>query len=102
MHAAVSSDFSRVHHWPDSLLPRYANRSLRFLNAYRRGLNGKWAAYVAKEYRGHRVLPLNLFDGLRAKGYACSLVSSHSLLPHVVVIPRFHTAFDAMPPSCIK
>ncbi|KAJ7801452.1 hypothetical protein B0H13DRAFT_1672554, partial [Mycena leptocephala] len=47
----------------------YANRSLRFLDAYRRGLNGKWAAYVTKEYRGHRVLPLNLFDGLRAKGY---------------------------------
>ncbi|KAF7351880.1 hypothetical protein MVEN_01149600 [Mycena venus] len=51
------------------VMRRYANRSLRFLDAYRRGLNGRWAAYVAKEYRGHRVLPNNLFDGLRAKGY---------------------------------
>ncbi|KAF8166543.1 hypothetical protein K438DRAFT_1616651 [Mycena galopus ATCC 62051] len=50
-------------------LLRYATRSLRFLDAYRRGLNGRWAAYVAKQYRGHRVLPSNLFDGLRAKGY---------------------------------
>ncbi|KAJ7788256.1 hypothetical protein B0H14DRAFT_2398578, partial [Mycena olivaceomarginata] len=47
----------------------YANRSLRFLDAYCRGLNGRWAAYVAKEYRGYRVLPHNLFDNLRAKGY---------------------------------
>ncbi|KAF8143120.1 hypothetical protein K438DRAFT_1634235, partial [Mycena galopus ATCC 62051] len=48
---------------------RSATRSLRFLDAYRRGLNGRWAAYVAKQYRRHRVLPNNLFDGLRAKGY---------------------------------
>ncbi|KAJ7712477.1 hypothetical protein B0H14DRAFT_2414203, partial [Mycena olivaceomarginata] len=33
------------------------NRSLRFLDAYRGGLNGKWTAYVTKQYRGHRVLP---------------------------------------------
>ncbi|KAF7372520.1 hypothetical protein MVEN_00113900 [Mycena venus] len=51
------------------VMRRYANRSLRFLDAYRRGLNGRWAAYVAKEYRGHRVLPHNLFDNLREKGY---------------------------------
>ncbi|KAF7347061.1 hypothetical protein MVEN_01459900 [Mycena venus] len=52
-----------------AVMRRYANRSLRFLDAYRRGLNGRWAAYVAKEYRGHRVLPYNLFDNLRANGY---------------------------------
>ncbi|KAF7369510.1 hypothetical protein MVEN_00280800 [Mycena venus] len=52
-----------------NVMRKYANRSLRFMDAYRHGLNGKWAAYVTKEYRGHRVLPHNLFDGLRAKGY---------------------------------
>ncbi|KAK6988078.1 hypothetical protein R3P38DRAFT_2805086 [Favolaschia claudopus] len=48
---------------------KYANRSLRFLDAYRSGLDGKWAAYAAKQYRGHRTLPQNLFDKLRAEGY---------------------------------
>ncbi|KAF7357934.1 hypothetical protein MVEN_00839900 [Mycena venus] len=52
-----------------NVMRKYANRSLRFMDAYRHGLNGKWAAYVTKEYRGHHVLPHNLFDGLRAKGY---------------------------------
>ncbi|KAJ7655799.1 hypothetical protein DFH06DRAFT_992534, partial [Mycena polygramma] len=47
----------------------YANRSLRFLDAYRQGLTGKWAAYAMKKYHGHRVLPDNLFDDLRAEGY---------------------------------
>ncbi|KAJ7828006.1 hypothetical protein B0H13DRAFT_1498905, partial [Mycena leptocephala] len=43
------------------VMRKYANRALRFLDAYRHGLNGKWAAYVTREYRGHRVLPNNLF-----------------------------------------
>ncbi|KAJ7697541.1 hypothetical protein B0H16DRAFT_1350018, partial [Mycena metata] len=47
----------------------YANRSLRFLDAYRHGLHGKWLAYVMKKYKGHRVLPYNLFEELRAAGY---------------------------------
>jgi hypothetical protein len=52
-------------------LVRYANRSLRFLDAYCHGLNSRWAAYVMKEYCGHHTLPHNLFDDLRAKRY-CS------------------------------
>ncbi|KAF8134127.1 hypothetical protein K438DRAFT_1441785, partial [Mycena galopus ATCC 62051] len=32
------------------VMRRSATRSLRFLDAYRRGLNGRWAAYVAKQY----------------------------------------------------
>ncbi|KAJ6468023.1 hypothetical protein C8R47DRAFT_990261 [Mycena vitilis] len=51
------------------VMRRYANRSLRFLDAYRHGLTGKWAAYAMKKYHGHRVLPDNLFDDLRAEGY---------------------------------
>ena len=36
---------------------RYARRSQRFLDAYRKRLSGKQAAWAAKKYRGHRVLP---------------------------------------------
>ena len=32
-------------------------RARRFADAYEKGLQGKGAAWVAKEYRGHRVLP---------------------------------------------
>jgi hypothetical protein len=34
------------------------------MDAYRKGLNGKQAAFVAKKYRGHRTLPLSVFDDL--------------------------------------
>ncbi|KAG2036986.1 hypothetical protein BDR03DRAFT_864797 [Suillus americanus] len=35
----------------------HGNRSLRFLDAYRRGLSGKQAAWANRKYRGHRTLP---------------------------------------------
>lgn len=36
---------------------RYSNRALRFEDAYRIGLNGMEAAWVNKQYHGHRVIP---------------------------------------------
>ncbi|KAJ2923502.1 hypothetical protein H1R20_g13591, partial [Candolleomyces eurysporus] len=36
---------------------RFANRSLRFMDAYRNGLDGKQAAWAIKKYRGHCILP---------------------------------------------
>ena len=36
---------------------RFATRSLRFMDAYHKGLNGRQAAWAAKKYRGHRVIP---------------------------------------------
>ncbi|KAH7904665.1 hypothetical protein BJ138DRAFT_1018823, partial [Hygrophoropsis aurantiaca] len=42
----------------------FANRSLRFMDAYRRGLNGKQAAFATKIYRGHRTLSISIFDDL--------------------------------------
>ena len=41
---------------------RYARRSYQFLDAYRRNLTGKQAAWVAKKYYGHCVLPDSLFS----------------------------------------
>jgi len=35
-----------------------------FVDAYNKGLDGKWAAWANKKYRGHRVLPDNLMRDL--------------------------------------
>ncbi|KAG6918730.1 hypothetical protein DXG01_012215 [Tephrocybe rancida] len=40
--------------------------SCRFEDAYARGLNGKQAAWAARKYRGHRVLPETILDKLEA------------------------------------
>jgi hypothetical protein len=34
------------------------------MDAYRKGLRGKQVAYDVKRYRGHRTLPLSLFEDL--------------------------------------
>ena len=39
---------------------RFARRSWRFIDAYRQGLDGKWAAWAARKYYSHRVLPATL------------------------------------------
>ena len=36
---------------------RFATGSDRFMDAYQKGLSGVGAAWAAKKYRGHRVLP---------------------------------------------
>ncbi|KIL54686.1 hypothetical protein M378DRAFT_1052139 [Amanita muscaria Koide BX008] len=43
---------------------KYATRSLRFMDAYRKGLNGKQAAWAAKKYRGHRIIPDSILQDL--------------------------------------
>ncbi|KAG1841564.1 hypothetical protein DFJ58DRAFT_808326 [Suillus subalutaceus] len=49
---------------PLSSMRKFATRSLRFMDAYRKGLNGKQAAFATKKYRGHCTLPLSVFDDL--------------------------------------
>ncbi|KAG1744457.1 hypothetical protein EDB19DRAFT_1632727 [Suillus lakei] len=46
------------------VLHRFATRSLRFMDAYHKGLNGKQAVFTTKKYCGHRTLPLSIFDDL--------------------------------------
>jgi len=36
---------------------RYARRSWRFMDAYRKGLTGIAALYTVKQYRSHRRIP---------------------------------------------
>ncbi|KIJ34017.1 hypothetical protein M422DRAFT_182668, partial [Sphaerobolus stellatus SS14] len=38
----------------------YANQSAKFMDAYSKGLNGLQAAWVARRYHGHWVLPENI------------------------------------------
>ncbi|KAG2349377.1 hypothetical protein BDR05DRAFT_871988, partial [Suillus weaverae] len=45
---------------------KFAIRSSRFIDAYHKGLNGRQAAWAAKKYRGHRVLPSLILDELDA------------------------------------
>jgi hypothetical protein len=53
---------------PLQTMRKFATRSRRFMDAYNRGLNGKQAAWAARKYRGHRVLPPNIFDELEKGG----------------------------------
>jgi hypothetical protein len=40
------------------------SRSWRFIDAYTKGLDGKQAAWAAKKYKGHRVLPPGIMRDL--------------------------------------
>ncbi|EIN05547.1 hypothetical protein PUNSTDRAFT_115955 [Punctularia strigosozonata HHB-11173 SS5] len=42
----------------------HAKRSRRFMDAYRKRLNGKQAAWAAKKYHGHRQLPASIMEEL--------------------------------------
>ncbi|EEB97145.1 hypothetical protein MPER_03592 [Moniliophthora perniciosa FA553] len=50
----------------DSLkaVPMESMRSLRFMDAYRKGLNGNQAAWAARKYCGHCVIPDNILQEL--------------------------------------
>ena len=50
------------------ILNRFATRACRFMDAYQKGLTGKQAAWAAKKYRGHRVLPAGILDALDKAG----------------------------------
>ncbi|KAJ7852102.1 hypothetical protein B0H13DRAFT_1643577, partial [Mycena leptocephala] len=47
---------------------RFANRSMRFMDAYLKGLTGAQAAWAARKYRGHRTVPESLMDDMEAAG----------------------------------
>ncbi|KAJ7873565.1 hypothetical protein B0H13DRAFT_1586849, partial [Mycena leptocephala] len=47
---------------------RLANRSMRFMDAYQKGLDGPLAAWAARNYPGHRVNPDSLMNDMEAAG----------------------------------
>ena len=42
----------------------FGNHSAQFMDAYDKGLNGQQAAWAARKYRGHHILPENLMNDL--------------------------------------
>jgi hypothetical protein len=40
----------------------FPTRARRFIDAYAKGLQGKGAAWAAKKYRGHRILPESILQ----------------------------------------
>ena len=38
------------------------------MDAYEQGLNGRQAAWAARKYRGHRVLPMSIMNDLLREG----------------------------------
>ncbi|KAJ3551364.1 hypothetical protein NM688_g4745 [Phlebia brevispora] len=47
-----------------NVIRRYAISALRYMDAYRKGLNGAQAQFACKRYRGHRVLPQTILEEL--------------------------------------
>ncbi|KAF8057784.1 hypothetical protein FPV67DRAFT_1429646 [Lyophyllum atratum] len=53
---------------PIESMRRFATRSQRFMAAYQLGLNGRQAAWAARKYKGHRVLPEKILQELELAG----------------------------------
>jgi hypothetical protein len=53
---------------PLQMMRKFATRSRRFIDGYDRGLDGKQAAWAARKYRGHRVLPQDILEELGKEG----------------------------------
>ena len=49
---------------PLKSMRKFVTRSRRFMDAYERGLNGRQAAWAARKYRGHRILPPGIMEEL--------------------------------------
>ena len=52
------------------MMRKFSTRSRRFMDAYDRGLNGRQAAWAARKYRGHRVLPQDILEELEKHSVA--------------------------------
>ncbi|KAF8156692.1 hypothetical protein B0H34DRAFT_847462 [Crassisporium funariophilum] len=46
----------------------FCTRALRYMDGYRKGLNGAQAAYASKKYRGHRALPVGVLKEVENAG----------------------------------
>ena len=53
---------------PLTSMQKFATWSCWFMDAYEQGLNGHQAAWAARKYRGHRVLPVSIMNDLEKEG----------------------------------
>jgi hypothetical protein len=51
---------------PVDVIQRFVNRSWRFMDAYRKGLTGKAAAWAVKKQKGHRAVSRRAYMQLEA------------------------------------
>ena len=51
---------------PVEVIRRFVNRSWRFMDAYRKGLTGKAAAWAVKKQKGHRAVSQHAYMQLEA------------------------------------
>ena len=82
---------------------RFFTRSLRFMDAYRKGLNGRQAAWAAKKYRGHRVIPETILRELSTANINWKFITEllHSLLLAVPLLSVFwHSLCRFWVPFC--
>jgi hypothetical protein len=56
--------FTALESIPLSMMRKFSNRSLQFMDAYDCGLNGRQAAWASRKYCGHRVLPNDIMEEL--------------------------------------
>ncbi|KAG0693813.1 hypothetical protein DFH29DRAFT_815965 [Suillus ampliporus] len=64
----VSFELGDTTHFPRLTSLSASHRSRRFMDAYKKGLTGKQAAWASKKYRGHRVLPHTILAELEKAG----------------------------------
>ncbi|KAF8126252.1 hypothetical protein K438DRAFT_1890643, partial [Mycena galopus ATCC 62051] len=53
---------------PLEMMRRFGNCSSKFADAYAKGLNGHQAAWAARKYCGHHVIPESILEELEAAG----------------------------------
>ena len=53
---------------PLTSMHKFTTWSCRFMDAYEQGLNSRQAAWAARKYWGHRVLPVSIMDDLEKAG----------------------------------
>jgi hypothetical protein len=53
---------------PLKMMRRFGNRSKKFVDAYHKGLNGRQAAWAARKYKGHRIIPESILRELEEAG----------------------------------
>jgi len=53
---------------PLTLIWKFARKSARYMDAYRKGLTGKAAEFATRKYHSHRRVPATVFDDLEKAG----------------------------------
>jgi len=53
---------------PLALIRKFARKSARYMDAYRKGITGKAAEYAIRKYHSHRRVPMSIYNDLEEAG----------------------------------